>query len=180
MECSNCGSLSAQLHTLSSGGTQKTVCLCKACYEKLYARMDASELFAHLFGSRNAPPKKKKVCPSCGMALDSFLKNGLLGCAGCYSAFRDEVLGSVRYCQRSGSHCGKKPGGTSGLKYDLVREQEAFRAQLFAARREGDAQLEWELSRRLEEVQAQILRAEAAQEKLREAERKRAAEEEEM
>ena len=179
MECSNCGSLSAQLHTLTTGGTQKTVCLCKACYEKLYARSDASELFAHLFGSRGTPTKKKKVCSSCGMTLDVFQKSGLLGCAGCYSAFREDIANSVRYCQRSDLHCGKRPVGSSELKYDLVREQEVFRSQLSAARREGDALLERELTRRLEELQQQILRAEAVQEKLREEERKRRLEEEE-
>ena len=179
MECSNCGSLSAQLHTRISDGTPKTVCLCQACYEKLYSRSDAADLFAHLFGSREGKTKKKKVCPSCGMTLESFQKSGLLGCAGCYAAFRDEIISSVRYCQRSDRHCGKTPNGTSELKYDLVREQEAYRSQLSAALREGDAGLARELTRRLEEVQDQILYAEAVQEKMREEKRRQLEEEDE-
>ena len=112
------------------------------------------------------------------MTLDRYLKSGLLGCTGCYSTFRNEIADAVRYCQRSGVHCGKMPNGASELKYDLVREQEAFRSQLNIARREGDVQQARELSRRLQEIQEKIILAEAAQEKLREAARKRHLEEE--
>ena len=178
MECSICGSLSAQLHTRTVDGTENQVCLCDACYKKLYSKSDGSELFAHLFGSRGAQTKKRKVCSSCGMTLDAFQKSGLLGCAECYTAFRDEINKSIRYCQRSNLHCGKKPIGTSELKYELVREQESFRSQLSVARREGDSVLAEELSRRLEELQGMIARAEAVQERMRaEAERKLHAEE---
>ena len=179
MECSICGSPSAQLRTHSADGTKNQVCLCDACYKKLYTKSDGSELFAHLFGSRGAKAEKRKVCSSCGMTLESFQKSGLLGCAQCYTAFRDEINHSIRYCQRSNQHCGRKPIVSSDLKYELVREQESFRSQLNVARREGDFALEEELSRRLEELQKMIVRAEAVQERLRaEAEKRLHTEEE--
>ena len=179
MECSICGSISAQLHTRTLDGRESTVCLCDACYKKLYSKLDDSELFAQLFGGRGAETKKRKVCSSCGMTLESFQKSGLLGCAQCYTAFRDEINHSIRYCQRSSLHCGKRPIGTSELKYELVREQESFRSQLSVARQAGDTALARQLSRRLEELQRMIARAEAAQERLRrEAEEELHAEEE--
>ena len=42
----------------------------------------------------------EKTCPRCGMKLGEFRKTGLLGCAGCYCAFREEILPTVRRVQQ--------------------------------------------------------------------------------
>ena len=160
MECSNCGSLSAQVHTRIVGGIERKVCLCNDCYEKLYSKSDASEMFAHLFGSGSEKTKKKKVCPSCGMRLDEFQKTGLLGCAGCYSAFRSEIYNSVRYCQWDAIHRGKEPNGATEEKYDLVREQEYIKAQIDLALQAGDYKLVSQLKRRLQAVHEKLVMAE--------------------
>ena len=160
MECSNCGSLSAQLHTRMIDGTQKKVCLCQACFEKIYSKSDASELFAHLFGSGSAKTKKSKLCPSCGMTIEEFRKSGLVGCSGCYSAFRKEIMNSVRYCQWDSLHRGKVPAGASEEKYDLVREQEFVKSQMDAALMAGNYKLADQLHRRLQVIHAQLVPAE--------------------
>ena len=163
MECSNCGSLSAQVHTRNIDGEKKQVCLCEKCYQKLYPKSDASELFAHLFGSGNVKTKKSKVCPSCGMTLVAFQKTGLLGCAGCYSAFRNEIYNSVRYCQWDYMHRGKEPNAVTEEKYDLVRElvreQESVKSQIDRAFQEGDYKLASQLKRRLQSIHDQLLQA---------------------
>ena len=158
MECTNCGSLLAQLHTRMSGGTEKTVCLCQACFEKLYPKSDASELFAHLYSKGGAKTKKSKVCPSCGMTMDAFQKSGLLGCSGCYETFRKEIMNSVRYCQWDSLHRGKVPSGASEEKYDLVREQEFVKSQMDAALVAGNYKLADQLNRRLQSIHAKLVR----------------------
>ena len=167
MECSNCSSSSAKLHTRIVGGIEKTVCLCDACYKKLYLSASASEPYTGAAGGKRTESKKRAVCTSCGMTIDTFLKGGLLGCAQCYSAFRDEITVSIKYCQRNGLHRGKKPDGSSELKYDLVREQESFRSQMDDALLAGDRALAQELFYRLKEIQGRINREEAVQEKMR-------------
>ena len=90
MECSNCGSPSAKLHKRLVDGAEIQMCLCSACYEKLYSKSDVSERFARLFGDSGKKAKIKKVCHSCGITLEEFRNTGLLGCTGCYTAFRNE------------------------------------------------------------------------------------------
>ena len=163
MECSNCGSPSAKIHTRVVGGVEKKVCLCLACYDKLYSKADVSEGFARYFGKAGDSAKKSKSCPSCGMTIDKFRNSGLLGCAGCYSAFRSEIYDSLRYCQWDFEHHGKVPVGTAEEKYDmvrqLVREQEFVKEQFDKALRKGDVQRMDEFKRRLQEIRDKLTRA---------------------
>lgn len=163
MECSNCGSLSARLHTRMIGVEERQVCLCDRCYQKLYPKSDASELFAHLFGNGGAKTKKSKVCSSCGMSLETFRKTGLLGCAGCYSAFRSEIYNSVRYCQWDSVHRGKEPNVVPEEKYDmvrdLVREQESIKSEIDRAFQAGDYKLASALQSRLQAIHDRLVQA---------------------
>lgn len=160
MECSNCGSPSAQLHTRVVDGSEVQVCLCNVCYEKLYSKSDVSERFARLFGDSGKKAKVKKVCPSCGITLEEFRNTGLLGCAGCYTAFRNEIENSLRYCQWSCVHSGKKTNGATEEKYELVRElvreQELIKSQMDRAFQEEDYKLVSELKRRLQAIKERL------------------------
>lgn len=164
MDCSNCGSPSALVYKIKKDGAEKEVCLCADCYERLYPKKDTSELFAHVFGKSNSQPKKASNCPSCGMTLESFQRSGLLGCAGCYSAFRREIMNAVRYCQWGGLHLGKTPSGDSAEKYDLVREYEAVKSQMDAALLSGNYRLAEEVKRRLQAVYEKLTRTEGEEE----------------
>ena len=160
MECSNCGSPSAKLHKRLVGGAEIQMCLCSACYEKLYSKSDVSERFARLFGDSGKKAKIKKVCHSCGITLEEFRNTGLLGCTGCYTAFRNEIENSLRYCQWSSVHSGKKMNGATEEKYELVRElvreQEYIKAQMDRAFQEDDYKLVAELKRRLQAIRKKL------------------------
>ena len=160
MECSNCGSSSARYRTRMVDGTEKSVCLCDACYQKLYSSSDAPEIFSHLFGGNKAEAKDKKVCPSCGMTREAFKRSSLLGCSGCYTAFRNTVYNSLRYCQASSVHVGKTPSGASEEKYDLVRDQTLIRAQIDVALKAGNYLLAEELKLRLRAVREKLAKTE--------------------
>lgn len=163
MECSNCGSPSARIYERIVGGAKKKACLCENCYEKLYSKSDVSDLFPQIFGGGKAKTKRRAVCPSCGMTREQFQTTRLLGCAGCYSAFRDEIYDVVRHCQWDYLHKGKEPNVVTEDRYDLVRdlvrEQEYIKGELDRAEDDGDDELAEQLQRRLKAVREKLMRA---------------------
>jgi protein arginine kinase activator len=54
------------------------------------------------------------ACPVCGYTLDQFRKNNLLGCPGCYDAFRGPLLSILSHLHRHVSHLGKAPHPFAG------------------------------------------------------------------
>lgn len=50
------------------------------------------------------------VCDNCGTTLDEFSKTGRLGCARCYSVFRESILPVLKGVHMNTKHTGKKPG----------------------------------------------------------------------
>ncbi|HHV07423.1 MAG TPA: hypothetical protein GXX69_04340 [Firmicutes bacterium] len=70
-----------------------------------------------------------KRCPGCGLTYSDFRERGRLGCARCYSTFREPLDPLIRRLQGDVCHVGKVPrrhGGTARLRYDL----DALRRQL--------------------------------------------------
>ena len=77
--------------------------------------------------------------------MAEFRRTGLLGCAYCYSAFREELLETVRNMhnmQGEVRHTGKRPEASAEEKYDQARDyaarREALIEQLEEAMRTGD------------------------------------------
>ena len=61
-----------------------------------------------------------KVCEKCGTRLSSYYQTGMLGCPECYSAFRVEILSTLKDIQNSTEHTGKKL--SHGLDKELLDE----------------------------------------------------------
>ena len=143
------------------GGKESTLCLCPACYRKLYPEGDALDLFTQFLG--NTGGRRSKACPSCGTTLGDFRKTGLVGCAECYDAFRDDLLPSIRYIQRDVVHRGKQPNEFAGTKYDMVRElvqeQARVRLELDKAMLDEDFRRAKELKARLRQIEANLMLA---------------------
>lgn len=139
MQCACCGKNTAKLYTREADGKPVTLLLCPACYEKLYPeRGEGGDFFASFVGEE----EKEECCPACGTTLADFRHTGLLGCAYCYTAFRAELLPTVRYAQGKLHHEGKAPSGRADEQYDtireLVHEQERLKTCIRAAEKEGD------------------------------------------
>lgn len=98
----------------------------------------------------------QKICPNCGTTLDDFHRSGLLGCATCYTVFREEVLSAVRYVQGRAWHLGKQPATEAGSKYQLVIEQDQLYESLAQAYRDGRFSDAEKMQRRLEEIAKQL------------------------
>ncbi|MBQ6921575.1 MAG: excinuclease, partial [Clostridia bacterium] len=50
-----------------------------------------------------------KVCKNCGTYLSDYFNTGMLGCPHCYTAFRQEIKGTLLKIQKSTEHAGKLP-----------------------------------------------------------------------
>ncbi len=140
MLCTNCGKNPAQTYSLRTKEGEKRLLLCPDCYKRLYGeRTDG--FFSTLLGVVDG---ERRACPTCGATLEEFRKTGLLGCADCYTVFREELIPTVRFMQGQGriKHEGKVPSAGAKAKYDRVRalayEQEALLKRLKEAKNAGD------------------------------------------
>ena len=139
MLCTMCGSHFAKQYQRKAEGREITLTLCDDCYNKLYPAEEGGDFFASFVGRTSG---RGKSCPVCGLTLADFRRSGLLGCADCYNAFRDELLPTIRYVQGKLQHEGKAPSAEADEKYDTVRElvrmQETLRIRIEEAEHDGD------------------------------------------
>ncbi len=138
MICSNCGKENATEYERTEGGKTTTVRLCAACYDLLFGK------------------SKERACPVCGATFSDYKRTGLVGCAECYAAFREELLPVIRRVQQGNDrHDGKAPSGLADAKYDRVRylvdQQATLREMLAEAQRNGE-------SRRAEKLREELSR----------------------
>ena len=162
MICSHCGKDAASLYRRAAEGKTETVALCRDCYERLYGDRDEAEFFAALLGSVGGGTEK--ICPACGTALSDFRRTGLLGCAHCYEAFREDLLPVIRQTQGSVRHKGQAPDAGAQKNYsmmrELVREQERLKEELERAMRERNFSAADALKERLMEINRRLYHGE--------------------
>jgi len=115
--CENCGINVASYHLVKIiNGTKAEYSLCGSCAAKL-------GYTANSFGEINIPvaifPEFTEQKPvefprtcQCGMSLQNFQKNGLLGCPNCYTTFEDELNESIKRLQGASLHIGRHPDDT--------------------------------------------------------------------
>ncbi|MDE7158673.1 MAG: hypothetical protein K2N74_03775, partial [Clostridiales bacterium] len=104
--------------------------------------------------------RTSRVCPVCGTSFEEFQSTGLLGCADCYTAFREDLLSTVRFIQWGERHAGNPPSRAAEKRYDLVRElvkeQNALQTEITHAlnnRNYGEVQ---RLKERLDEIKKML------------------------
>lgn len=56
---------------------------------------------------KEARAVRPKTCPECGMTWADFQQNGLLGCAACYTTFRDALPDLIHRLHGHSQHVGK-------------------------------------------------------------------------
>lgn len=97
--------------------TSYRVCAhCKALLDNKYKELQAE-------AARKAVPPERRVCPVCGMTLESFSATGLLGCENCYHVFDDYLLSYLRGYHGATTHVGMdaKPPAPVDVE-DLYKE----------------------------------------------------------
>ena len=123
MMCDECGIRPASIRlTTITGGEKKERNLCPTCMAKLKTTMpelDFTSLAGILSGLFQNANKATKIgeeapditCENCGMKYENFRKTGLLGCAECYTHFREPLEKLIMSIHSNTQHTGRVPGG---------------------------------------------------------------------
>lgn len=157
MVCSCCGERPAQSYLIRTAEGEKKLFLCPKCHAELYPEREPDDIFGFL----NKVGDRQKTCPACGITLDDFRRTGLLGCAHCYTAFREELLPTVRYIQGKLRHEGlQQPSAGAAARYDglrgLANEQAALQERIREAERSGDGEAVRALKARLSALKRRL------------------------
>ncbi|AQT67077.1 hypothetical protein STSP2_00217 [Anaerohalosphaera lusitana] len=126
MQCQLCKQNMATIHlTEISNGQRSETHLCEDCAQQqglsVKAQIPLNELLSTLLASQ--PEAKEELtaaaedadlgsatCPACGMTLDRFKKESLLGCPHDYEAFEDQLNPLIEKTQNGRTtHSGKVP-----------------------------------------------------------------------
>ncbi len=126
MLCEECGIREAQVTvTTVVNGEKNQLRLCRECVKKYQPGGDMSSLLAAILSSMaKAHAASDKVCSHCGMSLAEFRKGGVLGCAGCYEDFREELKPVLTKIQGRSQHAGRRPRGSEEQEARLSRIRE--------------------------------------------------------
>lgn len=76
------------------------------------------------------------VCEKCGTPLDAFVKEGRLGCAGCYETFRERLIPMLEQVHGRAVHTGRRPLDTEEARSYRSAHEELERQMELAAQRE--------------------------------------------
>lgn len=148
MLCQNCKTQTATIHlTEITDGHRVETHLCQACAQKqglaIQAQIPLNELLSTLL---NVPPEaagplqnpeEQKTCPRCGMTLQRFSKETLLGCPQDYDVFEKHLLPLIVRTQNGRSeHTGKIPASAGQAQERQLRLAQLRRQLEEAVRRE--------------------------------------------
>jgi len=117
-------------------GKKHEMHLCERCAAEKglpgKAHFSISDLLAGIASQAQAQAQKARrgkeaVCPACGTTLSQFQSSGRFGCAECYTAFKDDVMGLVEKIHDSSQHVGKAPKRVSA---DVSMQKEIRQLQV--------------------------------------------------
>lgn len=122
MMCDECGIRPANIRlTTIVNGEKKERNLCSECLARNQKfKTDFSALAGHLSGLLGAlktggTEKEEDIpdihCSNCGMTYEKFRKTGMVGCAQCYSDFREPLQTLMSRVHGHTQHVGRTPGG---------------------------------------------------------------------
>jgi protein arginine kinase activator len=89
--------------------------ICQSCAkartEVFQEQFNISDFLGGLLDISDSQKKEEDaVCPLCGLTFANFKKKGRFGCAGCYEAFRKQLLPLLKRIHSADHHVGKTPG----------------------------------------------------------------------
>ena len=135
MKCDFCDSKASVFLTQLVEGQMKKVSLCETCAKERGVTDPTGFSLADLLlggitgelgglGGGQSPAGGSKICPACGFTLEDLRRVRRLGCAECYSAFREEISPMLRGMHKGASHVGKVPEGLMALQFKHQRLQD--------------------------------------------------------
>ena len=120
MKCHRCSKLATMHITELVKNEPHEIHLCEDCFQNFMENSGSSEPSASAagggliqtstgLGEAELEALEKLVCPTCKITFREFRNQGRLGCAHCYSAFREELLPLLENIHGETHHCGKCP-----------------------------------------------------------------------
>ena len=153
MLCEACKERSATIHlTEVNNGQRCETHLCSQCAQQqglsIKSQIPLNELMNTLLSSQSKETSgqgepaiaadSEHACPACGMTLQRFAKDPLLGCAHDYTEFQPELMPLIERSQNGKSHhCGKVPSRTNQQDRNEI-ELAKLRRQLDQAVKDED------------------------------------------
>lgn len=130
MLCEECNMRPAEVTVTTVIGEEKTVRhLCRECMKK-YQNGDMTALMAAILSSMTKKSADPDIaCESCGTTLSQFRKSGVLGCAECYQAFKEELRPLFARIQGRAQHAGRRPP-SSPEEMERIRKMEEVRKKM--------------------------------------------------
>ena len=137
MKCQNCNEREANYHFKQLiNGHASEVYLCADCAAKLgydnnlMGAFGMGTMLSQLFGlpQQAKAPAVEQKCPMCGATMREISQSGKIGCAQCYSTFRDSLLPSINRIHGNVRHVGRVPG-TAG-QVSVKRQMEQLKEEL--------------------------------------------------
>ena len=140
MKCQNCGVNNATTSIKTNlGGKQSHYLLCSDCAAKLgFEHMNpfGSFAFDSFLGSLMTGQTKAqhpvKRCPGCGLSMGEIAEGSKVGCAECYTAFREQLLPSIESIHGKVRHAGRIPAQAAKAAAES-ESMSALKMQLKAA-----------------------------------------------
>ncbi len=118
MLCESCGKKVATTYLkMVVGGRLKEYHLCADCarekgYEDFLESWGLGSLLTGLIGKQERA-RDTLCCEKCGSTFEEISKTGKVGCANCYSVFREKLLPVIQRIHGTAKHVGKTPGGSA-------------------------------------------------------------------
>lgn len=130
MKCNKCQNEASFFYNETVNGQKSSLALCTDCAREAGFFTGATtksledDLYSVLFQKKQSPPDKS--CPTCGTTWKSIAHKGMVGCADCYKAFREELSTSIRRMHGNTKHVGRAPA--------LLREKQEKETHIAALR----------------------------------------------
>ena len=137
MMCDECGERPASIRlTTIVGGERIEKNLCPQCMARLQGAMHALNMTAitgllagMLAGKKpvKEPDKEDQgplpdlTCEGCALTYREFVNRGRVGCARCYEAFREPLMGMLERAHGHTQHIGRVPGGADSQLSARIR-----------------------------------------------------------
>lgn len=174
MLCDVCHKNSATVH-LTEIVNDKVVemHLCQPCAKSktdvFKEQFNIADFLGGLLDVADSSQKEETVaCPVCGLTFENFKKKGRFGCAGCYEAFRRQLLPLLKRIHSADHHVGKIPGkvpSSGGIERKIKELQDKLERAIKLEEYEEAARLKDRLNDLEKEKAARSQGAEAGKEK---------------
>lgn len=165
MYCQICQKNEATVHlTEISNGVRSEMHICQKCAREqgiaVKSQVPINELLGNLLSFQPSDEelfddsKEQICCPNCGLTLEQFKKNAVLGCPYDYEIFEQQLTPLIKRLHNGKtSHCGKVPSKTSGDTNKKQMELISLRRRLEAAVKKEDYEKAAEIRDKIKKLQ---------------------------